>query len=131
MHKVIFISIILLLISGKIWSQTHTELTGHWVNVTDSTEQLTLNNVGKFRLVHHDTFSGEHNKYQGKWLYKSRKKKRKLFLIYENDLPKQFFIVRKRGELGYTLNDMKQKVVYARRVLSKGEVLPKIETAIR
>jgi hypothetical protein len=123
-YRIIFI-LMLLLLGNRALGQSYTEITGQWVNVNDSSEHLTLSTNGEFRLITHDVFNNEYGRHGGRWLYRTRMKK-KLFLFFPDHLPKRFYKVKLRGALGYTLNERKGHVVYARRALQPGELLPKI-----
>lgn len=128
MRKSLLTVCLLLAIAPVGFSRTWVDLSGHWVNLKDTTEHLTLLDNGEFKLLYHDVLNNEHRVLTGTWLYKTTKKQ-KFFLFYERR-PKQFFVVRKRGVLGYTLNDLRRKIIFARRVLKEGEEMPKIETSI-
>ena len=122
-YRLVFIAM-LTLVCNRISGQSFADLKGQWVNVNDSSEHLTLGTNGEFRLITHDVFNNEYNRYIGHWMYNTRVKK-KLFLFPEH-LPRRYYVVKRRGILGYSLNERKGHMVYARRALLTGEVLPRV-----
>jgi hypothetical protein len=110
--KALSLAILFLAFAAHCSAQREAKLLGRWVNIKDTAEHIILSANGEFKMVSYDFNDGVPRARTGMWMYKSLKKR--LILFYGPELPKQLYKVRDVDGLGYTLNQAKRGVVFAR-----------------
>jgi hypothetical protein len=110
-----------LFIFNPVSAQSDKDAIGDWISLYDSTTHISITALGTVTLT--QTNAGQPTTTMtGSWKYKSSKGK--VLIYFGSNMPLQELMLRKRGALGYTLNNPDRKLVYAKRRLDPGEELP-------
>ncbi len=110
-----------LLMTLSAAAQSDKAAIGDYVSLYDSTTRISITALGTVTLT--QVHPGQPTTTMtGTWKYKPSKGK--VLIYFGGNMPRQELMLRKRGELGWTLNNPERRLVYAKRRLNAGEELP-------
>lgn len=110
-----------LLMSTTLVAQSDKAAIGDYVSLYDTTTKLSITALGTVTLT--QVLPGQPTTtMSGTWKYKPAKGK--VLIYFGGNMPRQELMLRKRGDLGWTLNYPERKLIYAKRRLKDGEELP-------